>query len=115
MPIRGCWIQLCGLPEEVLLAHANASGRNARHVGFSAAMLKRVIEKLDIPPVDDFIAMIHHADCESCVCRATADMFHLKREDFCNEVDGIISVGSSTKWLRTDRSSSVELPSPNPA
>jgi hypothetical protein len=30
--IRGCWIQLCGLPEEILLADANASQDNARHV-----------------------------------------------------------------------------------
>ncbi len=37
--------------------------------------------------------------------RATVVKFHLKREDVCSEVDGIISVGSFTKWRWTDRSS----------
>jgi hypothetical protein len=41
---------------------------------FSTAMRKRVTAKLNIPLVGDFIAMIHDADCESCVCRATLEM-----------------------------------------
>jgi peroxiredoxin family protein len=60
---------------------------------FATSMMKKEIEKLDIPPVGEFITMIHDAGCEIYACRATVDMFHLKREDFCSEVDGIISVG----------------------
>ena len=37
--------------------------------------------------------MIHDAGCEIYACRATVDMFHLKKDDFCEEVDGVISVG----------------------
>ena len=60
---------------------------------FATSMMKKEIEKLDIPPVPEFITMIHDAGGEIYGCRATVDMFHLKPEDFCPEVDGIISVG----------------------
>ena len=60
---------------------------------FATSMMKKEIEKLDIPPVGEFITMIHDAGGELYGCRATVDMFHLKREDFCAELDGIISVG----------------------
>ena len=60
---------------------------------FATAMMKREMEKLDIPPVDEFIEMIHDAGAKLYACKATVDMFHLKREDFCDEVDDIITVG----------------------
>ena len=60
---------------------------------FATSTMKKEIEKLDIPPVPEFITMIHDAGGELYGCRATVDMFLLKREDFCPEVDGIISVG----------------------
>lgn len=60
---------------------------------FATSMMKKEIEKLDIPPVGEFITMIHDAGCEILACRATVDIFHLKKDDFCEEVDGVISVG----------------------
>ena len=60
---------------------------------FATSMMKKEIEKIDIPPVGEFLTMIHDAGCEIYACRATVDMFHLKPEDFCAEVDGVISVG----------------------
>ena len=60
---------------------------------FATSMMKKEMEKLDIPPIPEFITMIHDAGCEIYACRATVDMFHLKKSDFCEEVDGVISVG----------------------
>jgi hypothetical protein len=40
-----------------------------------------------------FPTMIHDAGGEIYACRATVDMFHLKKDDFCPEVDGVIPVG----------------------
>ena len=60
---------------------------------FATSMMKKEIEKLDIPPIGEFITMIHDAGCEIYACKATVDMFHLKKDDFCEEVDGVISVG----------------------
>jgi len=60
---------------------------------FATGMMKKEIEKIDIPPIGEFITMIHDAGCQIYACRATVDMFHLKPSDFCEEVDGVISVG----------------------
>jgi peroxiredoxin family protein len=60
---------------------------------FATSMMKKEIEKLDIPPIGEFITMIHDAGCEIYACKASVDMFHLKKDDFCEEVDGVISVG----------------------
>ena len=60
---------------------------------FATKMMQKEMEKLDIPPVAEFITMIHDAGCEIYACRATVDMFHLKKDDFCEELDGVISVG----------------------
>ncbi|HVB65887.1 MAG TPA: DsrE/DsrF/DrsH-like family protein [Nitrolancea sp.] len=64
--------------------------------GFSelaTSMMKKEMEKLDIPPVREFLQMIHDAGAEVYACKASVDMFHLKREDFWSGVDEVISVG----------------------
>ncbi|MBN1397468.1 MAG: DsrE/DsrF/DrsH-like family protein [Bacteroidetes bacterium] len=60
---------------------------------FATKMMKKEMEKLDIPPVREFITMIHDAGCEIYACKASVEMFHLAKKDFCKEVDDIISVG----------------------
>lgn len=60
---------------------------------FATGMMKKEMEKLDIPPVREFLEMIHDAGGEIYACKASVDMFHLKKEDFCPQVDDIISVG----------------------
>jgi peroxiredoxin family protein len=56
-------------------------------------MMKRTMEKLDIPPVDEFIEMIHDAGGSLYACKATVDMFGLKPEDFCDQVERVLTVG----------------------
>ena len=56
-------------------------------------MMGKEMEKLDIPPVREFLEMIHDAGCNIYACKASVDMFHLKKEDFCKEVDAVITVG----------------------
>ncbi|MHB8301588.1 MAG: DsrE/DsrF/DrsH-like family protein [Acidobacteriaceae bacterium] len=60
---------------------------------FATTMMKKEMEKIDIPPVREFLTMIHDSGGELYACRATVDMYHLKRQDFISELDGIISVG----------------------
>jgi len=60
---------------------------------FATTMMKKEIEKLDIPPVAEFLTLIHDSGCEIYGCRATVDMFHLTDDDFCPEVDEVITVG----------------------
>jgi peroxiredoxin family protein len=56
-------------------------------------MMEKEMEKIDIPPVREFLEMIHDAGCNIYACKASVDMFHLKKEDFCEQVDDIITVG----------------------
>ncbi|MCB0724965.1 MAG: DsrE/DsrF/DrsH-like family protein [Ignavibacteriae bacterium] len=56
-------------------------------------MMNKEMEKLDIPPVREFIEMVHDAGCNIYACKASVDMFHLTDKDFCEQVDGVITVG----------------------
>jgi peroxiredoxin family protein len=64
--------------------------------GFSAIatkMMQRQIEKLDIPPVPEFVELIADSGAGLYACKASADMFGLTLDDFVPQVRGIISVG----------------------
>ncbi|NOX18992.1 MAG: hypothetical protein GXO87_12025 [Chlorobi bacterium] len=60
---------------------------------FATYMMKKEMEKIDIPPVREFLEMIHDAGGDIYACKATVDMFHLSEKDFCEQMDEIITVG----------------------
>ena len=60
---------------------------------FATRMMKKEMEKLDIPPVSEFIQMISDSGAGIYACLATVDMFKLKKEDFAPCVNDIITVG----------------------
>ena len=60
---------------------------------FATSMMKKEMEKLDIPPVREFIEMIHDSGAEIYACRAAMDMFHFTEDDLCEHVDGILTIG----------------------
>ncbi len=57
------------------------------------AQMAKSMEKLDIPPIPEFIQMIADSGAKLYACKATVDMFDLKREDFIDTIEGIITVG----------------------
>ena len=64
--------------------------------GFSALatrMMKKQMEKLDIPPIPEFVELISDSGANLYACRATVDMFGLTMDDFVPQVGDIISVG----------------------
>ncbi len=64
--------------------------------GFSAIatrMMQRQMEKLDIPPIPEFVELIADSGAHLYACRASVDMFGLGLEDFVPQVTGIITVG----------------------
>ena len=64
--------------------------------GFSAlatSMMKRQMEKIDIPPIPEFIELVADSGVHLYACKATVDMFGLDMDDFVPQVDSIISVG----------------------
>jgi peroxiredoxin family protein len=60
---------------------------------FASYMMKKEMDKLDIPHVTEFLQMIEAGGGEIYACKLAADMFHLKMEDFVDEVKDIITVG----------------------
>lgn len=58
-----------------------------------SAMMKKQMEALDIPPVDEFIEMIVAGGGELYACKLAFDMFKLKREDLDDNVIDVITVG----------------------
>lgn len=56
-------------------------------------MMKKGMEKLDIPPVEEFLEMIIAGGGEIFACKLATDMFKLKKEDLWDEVVDIITIG----------------------
>ena len=56
-------------------------------------MMQRQMEKLDIPPVPEFLEMISDSGGGLHACKASVDMFGLTMDDFVPQVDDIITVG----------------------
>jgi peroxiredoxin family protein len=61
---------------------------------FATSKMLKEMERLDIPPVGEFIEMVHDAGARLYACKATVDMFHLGMNDFCEQVEDIINVAS---------------------
>ncbi|MBX7140709.1 MAG: DsrE/DsrF/DrsH-like family protein [Chitinophagales bacterium] len=60
---------------------------------FASYMMRKEMDKLDMPHVTEFLQMIEAGGGEIYACKLAADMFHLKKEDFVDEVKDIITVG----------------------
>jgi peroxiredoxin family protein len=56
-------------------------------------MMQHQIEKIDIPPIPEFIELVHDSGVHLYACKATVDMFGLTIDDFVPQVEDIISVG----------------------
>ena len=60
---------------------------------FATKMMKKEMEKLDMPPVGEFIEILSDSGCKLWGCKLAVDMFHLKEEDLIDELDGILTIG----------------------
>jgi peroxiredoxin family protein len=56
-------------------------------------MMQNQMEKLDIPPVPEFIELVSDSGAGIYACKASVDMFKLSEGDFVPQVDGVITVG----------------------
>jgi peroxiredoxin family protein len=64
--------------------------------GFSALatkMMQRQMEKIDMPPIPEFVELVADSGVHLYACKASVDMFGLTMEDFVPQVEDIISVG----------------------
>ncbi len=56
-------------------------------------MMKNEMEKLDMPPVGEFLEILSDSGCRLWACKLAIDMFHLKKEDLIDEIEGILTIG----------------------
>jgi peroxiredoxin family protein len=60
---------------------------------FATWMMRRQMEKLDIPPVPEFLELIADSGARLYACHASVEMFGLEMDDFVPQVEGILTVG----------------------
>lgn len=59
----------------------------------ASSLMKKEMEKLDIPTVPEFLEMITAGGGEIYACKLAMDMFKLKKEDLVDEVKDVLTVG----------------------
>jgi peroxiredoxin family protein len=60
---------------------------------FTSWMMKSEMDKLDIPPVSEFLDLITAGGGMIYACKLAMDMFKYKKEDLSEHVSGILTVG----------------------
>ena len=60
---------------------------------FATTRMKKEMEKLDMPPVDEFLEILSASGVKMWGCKLAVDMFHLKEEDLIDDLDGILTIG----------------------
>lgn len=56
-------------------------------------MMKKEMDKLDMPEVDEFLEILSASGVKLWACKLAFDMFHLKEEDLIDDLDGILTIG----------------------
>lgn len=60
---------------------------------FATRMMSRQMEKLDIPPVPEFLELLADSGAKLYACQATVEMFGLTEADFVPHVEQVLTVG----------------------
>lgn len=60
---------------------------------FATMMMKKEMEKLDMPPIDEFLEILSASGCKLWACKLAVDMFKLEEKDLVDELDGILTIG----------------------
>jgi peroxiredoxin family protein len=60
---------------------------------FASTMMRKEMDKLDIPPVSEFMEMIVAGGGEIYGCKLAVDMFKINEDEFIDDLAGVITVG----------------------
>lgn len=64
---------------------------------FATHMMKKEMEKIDMPEVPEFLDILYASGVRMWACKLAFDMFHYKKEDLYEGVEDIITVGDFYK------------------
>ncbi len=56
-------------------------------------MMKKEMERLDMPGVYEFLEMLRTSGCKLWSCKLSMDMFHLTRDELYEGLTGVLTVG----------------------
>lgn len=68
----------------------------------ASMMMKREMEKIDMPDVHEFLEIMSASGVKLWACKLAMDMFHYKKEDMIDELEGVITVGDFYKKSEGD-------------
>ncbi len=60
---------------------------------FASALMKSKMKGLGVPPVREYLQMLSDAGAKMYACKMSVDMFGLKKEDFIDGVEDIVTAG----------------------
>ncbi len=60
---------------------------------FATKMMMKEMEKLDMPPVGEFLEILSDSGCMLWACKLAVEMFHLEEKDLIDDLDGILTIG----------------------
>jgi peroxiredoxin family protein len=60
---------------------------------FATKMMKSEMDKLDIPPVGEFLEILAASGTKLWACKLAMDMFHLEKDSLIDDLDGVLTVG----------------------
>lgn len=63
----------------------------------ATAMMKKEMEKIDMPDVHEFLDILVASGVKLWACRLAMDMFHYKKEDMYDDINDVITVGDFYK------------------
>lgn len=69
---------------------------------FATKMMKNEMEKLDIPPVSEFLEILSASGSRLWACKLAMEMFHYEKEDLIDEVEAVITVGDFYERAKGD-------------
>lgn len=64
---------------------------------FATSMMKKEIDRLDLPPVSEFLEILSNSGCKLWACKLAMEIFHYKKEDLIENIDGVLTVGDFYK------------------
>ena len=59
----------------------------------ATTMMKKEMDKIDIPPVQEFLDILQASGVRLWACKLAMDMFHYKKEDLYEGLDDVLTVG----------------------
>lgn len=63
----------------------------------ATSMMKKEMEKLDMPGVREFLDILKASGVKLWACKLAMEMFHYTKEDMYADIDGVITVGDFYK------------------